>query len=928
MDQYDLFLFDLDGTLINTELLHYTAYENMFKHYKLPINLTFTEYCKYAHLDDKEMEKYVTKYTNIPYTQLYATKKQFLLDSLNNDLKFIDGAEQILVELIKNNKTTCIVTHSDRETLDTILCHLPLLNKVTKIITRTEYINRKPHPECYLRAINMFESKNPIGFEDSYKGYQALSKINITNVFIGDTNYYYYNKINPMNTFKDFAHINWSEIQKTITNYTNYTDITIERYIGSLKTCNNNFTKIISQVLPLINNCTQNIYLTGIGKCGHIAKKSVSTWQSVGISCHYVNIPDLFHGDFGILKDGDIIIYISNSGNTDDLIKCSEYIKNNFRVLQIALTIKETILMAKHIDFHFTITDHTVTEIDTINMAPTVSSVLFMCILDMIGIKLAEERGLTIEKFKLSHPGGDLGKVTNNKIDYIVIVASGHATRLFPITKYIPKILINYNNKPFIEHLIEYWQNYCKKIIIIVNSKYCALTNFYANKYFGITVLPYDIAVGTADTINNTITKEYYSKNILFTWCDILPTTKLDIQKLTDTCVFTSGNECRYGVCDNRVQKMSNGNIIGIYYIKNYTGLHKYNTNDDICDIFNDHYSKFITHDIFIQDVGDMPKYKKLQNALTNTYQTRFFNKIVPSTNGTIVKTSINTQGDSIIANEIMWYKNINIDNIPKILNYTEKSYEMELLDAHPLYTHFNTLHDDKDKLNIIDDLIIILDNLHSQTIQNNEIMDQKIDVQSDIKIECLDKVINRISKIKPVLDYFNNIDGKIEYVNGIKILNYDTVLDKCYQIVKESQSINSYTIIHGDCQFSNILYGKNKLFLIDPRGYFGKTRLMGIPEYDYAKILYALSGYDEFNSDPYFSIDNIQNNNITFKIKNHFDLFAKLPEKILNKTTLALVTIIWLSLAQYNINNVLKCIASYYYGLYFYSKFLEHSMQ
>ena len=98
----------------------------------------------------------------------------------------------------------------------------------------------------------------------------------------------------------------------------------------------------------------------------------------------------------------------------------------------------------------------------------------------------------------------------------------------------------------------------------------------------------------------------------------------------------------------------------------------------------------------------------------------------------------------------------------------------------------------------------------------------------------------------------------------------------------------------------------------------------MGPPEYDYAKILYALSGYDAFNNDPFFHISCIQNNNITFEIKNHFDLFDKLPKKILNKTTLAMVTIIWLSLAQYNINNVLKCIASYYYGLYFYSKFLE----
>ena len=66
------------------------------------------------------------------------------------------------------------------------------------ILTRDDYINRKPHPECYIKALNYFpECKNPIGFEDSYKGYLSLSKTPITPVFIGNKNYYFFSQINP-----------------------------------------------------------------------------------------------------------------------------------------------------------------------------------------------------------------------------------------------------------------------------------------------------------------------------------------------------------------------------------------------------------------------------------------------------------------------------------------------------------------------------------------------------------------------------------------------------------------------------------------------------------------------------------------------------------------------------------------------------------
>lgn len=920
MESYDLFLFDLDGTLVNTEHLHYNAYQLAFKYYNIPVDLTFMDYCKYTHFDDTSLRKYIVQYTDISFDLIYNKKKSLFIDSLDTNLQFIEGADTTLDKLIKTGTKTCIVTHSDRDVLDKIITILPLLNKVDKIITKNDYINRKPHPECYLKALNIFSScTNPIGFEDSYKGYMSLTKTNITPVFIGDSSYYYFKNISPAYPFTNFKTIDWSKISPISNNYINYTGACIDKYTDSLNSCRNNFNTIVSHVLPIIKNCTRNVYLTGIGKCGHVAKKCVSTWQSVGISCHYINIPDLFHGDFGILQDTDVIIYISNSGNTDELINCCNYIHANFNVLQICLTIKNNTKITQYVDFHYCLTQSNITEIDSINMAPTTSSLLFMALLDMIGVKLGEEKGLTIEKFKRTHPGGDLGKISNNIIDYVVIVASGLGSRLHPMTQYIPKILVTFNNKPFIDHLIGYWQKYCKKIIIIINSQYNEIVKFYTQNYMSVTILNFNNATGTADTIYNTIHKQYYNKNILFTWCDILPNINLDISRLIGNVVFTYGNECKYNAEDGIIRKLdsSSGNVIGIYYIKQYSGINKYTIGDDICDIYINNFSNFTTYNIdSLIDIGDITKFRKY--SCVNQFQTRFFNTITLTPNNTLVKSSINEQGNDIITKEMNWYKKLSCDISPKIFKYFTNSFEMEYINAKPLFHCFDSFDINK-QLAIINDITNVLNKLHSSSllVSNNTL-------ESDLHIECYSKVTSRLSKIKQVIDFFNT-PNKITSVNNLPICDVNTVLNNCYNIIKSNVS-NNYKFIHGDCQFSNIMYNinNNKIYFIDPRGYFGNTLLYGIPEYDFAKILYALTGYDSFNNNNEYTITGISNNNINIDIKSYDHLFDLLPTKIFNKTTIALTVVIWIALAQYNSNNLLKCISSYYNGLYIYSKYLE----
>ena len=902
---FDLYIFDLDGTLINTEILHYESYKETLEHFNYNKEFTYNEYCKLIHYDDELFKTIVSSELNINYNKFYEYKKDLYIKKLNDNLKLNIYVEDFLTNLFNNNIKTAIVSHSEQDTIDIILKKIPLLKKCNIILSRDDYVNRKPHPECYIKILDYFpECHNPIGFEDSYKGYKSLDETQITSVLVNTEDYYYYKKINATNHINNFLEFNENKI--IIKEKLNISE-KIDKYINYIIKLKTTFKYPIMNLLSLLLNANKNIYLTGIGKCGHICKKSVSTWQSMGISCHYLNLPDLFHGDFGILKPNDIIIYISNSGNTKELIDCVSYIKEKFNILQIALTINKNNQIRKYVNFCYNISND-IEEIDKINMAPTISSVIFMIFLDMLGVYLAENKELTIEKFQLNHPGGDLGKKSKNIIDYVTIVASGNATRLYPLTKYIPKILITFKGKPFIEYLIEYWQQLCKNIIIIYNKEYDSLIRFYCNKYNNIIYIHFNEATGTADTIHKSITNEYYNKNILFTWCDILPDNIIK-DKLINTTIFTYGNECRYYASNNVIYKSNEGNIIGIYYIKNYTGIQKYILGDDICDVFSKNYNNFDIYNLDnLLDIGDMTKFNKY---ITNN-QSRFFNKLTFFDNY-VLKEAINEQGYDIIKKEINFYltlKSLNkkYDFICNIEKINEISFKMNKINAIPLYQIINNENKEKYIKLVYEKLKI----LHS-----SECIVPSKTIIKDIIYESSTKIIDRINKIKPLI---NNFD--IKYINGIKVGDINSILEFLKNILINNIP-DKYVIIHGDCNFSNILCNNDKIYLIDPRGCFGKTLVYGDPDYDYAKVLYALTGYNDFNNNDLFSIE-INNNNLIYHIDNYFN---NEDYVIINDRVRAWLVIIWFGLAQYNSNNILKCITSYYNGFYWFNKLFKESL-
>jgi hypothetical protein len=109
----------------------------------------------------------------------------------------------------------------------------------------------------------------------------------------------------------------------------------------------------------------------------------------------------------------------------------------------------------------------------------------------------------------------------------------------------------------------------------------------------------------------------------------------------------------------------------------------------------------------------------------------------------------------------------------------------------------------------------------------------------------------------------------------------------------------------------------------IDPRGYFGETELYGLPDYDYAKTLYSLSGYDLFNYSQSFHINNISDSEIEFEIpKPNADLATL--STLFNPEHYLWLAVIWIGLAQYIKNNPIKSVTAHYHGLYLATKYLN----
>ena len=161
------------------------------------------------------------------------------------------------------------------------------------------------------------------------------------------------------------------------------------------------------EAVDLIYNCKGKVIVTGVGKSGHIGAKIAATLSSTGTPSFFINPLDVFHGDLGVMAPDDVVLAISNSGQTDELLRFLPMVLH-MQIPIIGMSGNPDSLLAKYSTCFLNVGVEK--EACPLNLAPTSSTMAQMAMGDALAVALIEKRHFQPRDFAQFHPGGELGK--------------------------------------------------------------------------------------------------------------------------------------------------------------------------------------------------------------------------------------------------------------------------------------------------------------------------------------------------------------------------------------------------------------------------------------------------------------------------------------------------------------------------------------
>ena len=171
------------------------------------------------------------------------------------------------------------------------------------------------------------------------------------------------------------------------------------------------------RAVEAIRDCKGKIVVTGVGKSGHIGSKIAATLASIGTPAFFLNPLDAYHGDLGMLSSEDLVLAISYSGATEELLRFLPLVQAK-KIRIIAMSSSEESLLARCADIHLNIAvDH---EADPLNLVPTASTTATLALGDALACALVEAKHFQPTDFAQLHPGGDLGRKLLAKVEDVM----------------------------------------------------------------------------------------------------------------------------------------------------------------------------------------------------------------------------------------------------------------------------------------------------------------------------------------------------------------------------------------------------------------------------------------------------------------------------------------------------------------------------
>ena len=173
--------------------------------------------------------------------------------------------------------------------------------------------------------------------------------------------------------------------------------------MGLIPQIDDNFDNAVE----LIFRCHGKVIVTGVGKSGHIGAKIAATLSSTGTPSFFINPLDVFHGDLGVMTKDDVVLAISNSGQTDELLRFIPMVLH-MEIPIIGMSGNPASLLAKYSMYHSNVSVSK--EACPLNLAPTSSTTAALAMGDAMAVALMEKRNFRPQDFAQFHPGGELGK--------------------------------------------------------------------------------------------------------------------------------------------------------------------------------------------------------------------------------------------------------------------------------------------------------------------------------------------------------------------------------------------------------------------------------------------------------------------------------------------------------------------------------------
>ena len=204
----------------------------------------------------------------------------------------------------------------------------------------------------------------------------------------------------------------------------------------------NDWERAFVAALELMLRCKGRVVVSGIGKSGHVARKLAATLASTGTPAFFVHPAEAGHGDLGMITADDVVVMLSNSGETDELMLLTPHLKRQGAAL-IALTGNELSSLAQSADVHL---DAAVdAEACPLGLAPTASTTAALALGDALALALLDARGFSVEDFARSHPGGSLGRRLLTRVSDVM--RTGAAVPRVPDTASLAEAIVEMSSK-------------------------------------------------------------------------------------------------------------------------------------------------------------------------------------------------------------------------------------------------------------------------------------------------------------------------------------------------------------------------------------------------------------------------------------------------------------------------------------------------